>query len=821
MKKKFLLALAIVAILTCIFAISISAAGATENTYGELTTIEGVDAPTTIDTTSRVVIVASDGTYYTFPAYYILEDNATFRWKQNAEVSAILGYKQSNANSDFRERVIRMELPLGITAINPGSDGGAYALEDARKLIEVTFPATLTQVGNYSFNRCYSLTTINGASEFFARATKIGTLAFADTSWGEGFDLVFPTQISKVSDSAFFKAKIKSVTFHEGITEIGSCAFQNCSNLTSVTLPSSLVNLKNHAFASCTSLTSIDVSSCKNIATIGEYCFEKTKITSFDFTPFAKNMTSIGVGLFNSCQQLSTVTGYELVECANEVGDKMFNECPLLKIVFPPNITKIGQYAYYHSDDTGAIEVPDAVTYIGQYAFSWSNINSISLPANLVTLCNHVFANCRSLATVDTEGCTSIKYIGRYCFEDAVALTAFDFTPFATTLETIEVDRGASGTFNRCTSLATVTGLDKLTQITVIPNNMFYNCPITEIKLPEGLVEIGSYAFFGHRSAQSEFRIPNTVTTIADHAFAKASGYKGGADGLKIYLPASLETIGGTYTFEYWYYEEMYIPAGVNIPDGFSNGTLQSGVVYYYTGNIDTLTIGSTNNPALSNAEWISVDDFTGAASDKNYIVYGYNFCEAFYAGAHNAKGEGTIKFTGDKYTSSCISEAECSRNCGKSAIVEICGPLFENKGYSKVQDGTSFTYGIVINDANIATYVEATGDNAFNYGFIVGAVPATPTGAIVSAEGKSLIDKSIITDFASVNYNNFTIYNVKMVGIETAEQKSQAIYCCAYIIDNGAVTYMGETISSTAIAISSDTITVIEATAPSTSEEE
>ena len=80
MKKKIFLMLAVMAMLVCALAISVSASGAISDAYGELTIIAGEVEPTVIDKNARVVVVANDGTYYTFPAYYIIDDKATFGW---------------------------------------------------------------------------------------------------------------------------------------------------------------------------------------------------------------------------------------------------------------------------------------------------------------------------------------------------------------------------------------------------------------------------------------------------------------------------------------------------------------------------------------------------------------------------------------------------------------------------------------------------------------------------------------------------------------------------------------------------------------------
>lgn len=60
-------------VLLCIFSLSVGAVtGARSDEFGEVTYVSGVNENTEIkDKTSRVVLLNSDGTYTTYPAYYI------------------------------------------------------------------------------------------------------------------------------------------------------------------------------------------------------------------------------------------------------------------------------------------------------------------------------------------------------------------------------------------------------------------------------------------------------------------------------------------------------------------------------------------------------------------------------------------------------------------------------------------------------------------------------------------------------------------------------------------------------------------------------
>ena len=54
-----------------------------------------------------------------------------------------------------------------------------------------------------------------------------------------------------------YRSLVKSAVIADGVTSIGSCAFYDCTSLTSVTIPDSVTSIGDVAFASCTSLTGI------------------------------------------------------------------------------------------------------------------------------------------------------------------------------------------------------------------------------------------------------------------------------------------------------------------------------------------------------------------------------------------------------------------------------------------------------------------------------------------------------------------------------------------------------------------------------------
>jgi hypothetical protein len=327
---------------------------------------------------------------------------------------------------------------------------------------------------------------------------------------------------------------------------------------------------------------------------------------------------------------------------------------------------------------------------------------------------------------------------------------------------------------------------------------MFNFCPLTELNFPKNITSIGGYAFFSHKSQQSVIRIPNGVTTIGDHAFVRNNGTAKINGTVTIYLPASLTTFTGNYNFEYWDFDVMYIPAGVTIAQGVTNGTLDKGVVYYYTGANGGLSIHETHNAPLLNAEWVSASEFTGASNDKNYVVYGYNTCDAFYEGNHienkinacvstcktcklsiinHQKEMESVEITYASFDKDGTKITSCTSNGCTHHVSETAYALFTQKGisvpeYEMVGLDISFT----VNRAAINDYESVTGKNV-SYG--VFAVLAQTIGdKDIFDENGDVLNGVVAADITESGYD---LFNLKITGF-SEEQKDIKLAMGAFV---------------------------------------
>ena len=357
-----------------------------------------------------------------------------------------------------------------------------------------------------------------------------------------------------------YKGGIQSIVISNGVTSIGSFAFDGCTNLTNVTFADSVSTIGNYAFRNCSSLKNITLP--VGLTTLQPGAF--SGCSSLESVAIPNGVTSIS-GTFIDCTNLTNIT---LPNGLDTIGSNSFRNCTSLKsIVIPESVTSIGAAAFFGCSNLSNISLPDGITAIGDGTFQeCTKITEFTIPSGVKSIGNSAFSTCRGLTKITIpDGVTSI---GVNAFLGCIGLTDLSIPDSVTTigagafntckgLTNIKIPDGVTeigdNAFAYCTSLSSAT-LPK--DLTSISNSLFENCTnLTNVTIPDNITSIGSRAFCLCKNL-SAVKLPDSVTSIGEAAFSQCEKLTG------INIPKGVTTIGASA------FANCISITSITIPDG-------------------------------------------------------------------------------------------------------------------------------------------------------------------------------------------------------------------------------------------------------------
>lgn len=372
--KKLLLIVLMVALLTCAFAVAVSAeeANGIPEWPTEVTVLPGMadksvfGADGTVGATSRVLM--SDGKAY--PAYYICKNSTTL----SITFTELSGYSAAD--------IVRLEVPKGTTTTGTSAlktESGFTALQT------VVFPEGFTTLGGYTFK---------------ATSTIPSALVY----------VTLPSTLNSIGENAFTTcASLKELIIPEGVKTIPTSMAYYCTSLETLVLPSTIESIGNSAFRSCDLSNGVVIP--EGCTSIGEYAF-KGSGTPIVYLP--STLVTVSKEAFKECPNLTTLNSK-----AQTIGEHMFADCFNLEFVTLENTKVIKQRAFNMASPKIAkiseLVLPEGLTTIGEYAFVRLSITELVTPSTLTTVDKYAFAYCKSLKKVTVLGPT----IGTYMFADS------------------------------------------------------------------------------------------------------------------------------------------------------------------------------------------------------------------------------------------------------------------------------------------------------------------------------------------------------------------------------------------------------------------
>ena len=233
MKKKLLLTLFLIAALSCILAILVSAA--TTNEFGTPETVEGIDLTgMNEDRVARIVLVNDNGEYHTYFTGYVLSNNTKFKYNF-VPINNALGTNYS------KNSVVRIEVPDNIEiAANCGDLSSCNELLEIKffptselhtleygcfynnkKLLKLNIPKKVQTMGTLLINSSSKLEELVFDDGFCAVPPKDSFIGAKNLK-----KVVFSNQMTTVHRDSFFDSftNVKEIYLGESLVDIGEAA---------------------------------------------------------------------------------------------------------------------------------------------------------------------------------------------------------------------------------------------------------------------------------------------------------------------------------------------------------------------------------------------------------------------------------------------------------------------------------------------------------------------------------------------------------------------------------------------------------------------
>ena len=297
-----------------------------------------------------------------------------------------------------------------------------------------------------------------------------------------------------------YNSSIETITVGSGITGIGSYAFEFCRNATTVNLPETLTALNANAFASCSSLNNLLLPS---------------SLKAFGHSEF-------NCGSLTDLYYLGTQERWDAVAYSSSVsnGAAAMTVHALKEVPATATCTQEGVQAYYAFDDTSV--------YDGKYD-----------------------AKGKPLTNLQT-----VPALGHDNDENGICKRCGNLEGLTYTIADGEVTiTGYTGTRTELVLPAQIEG----NPVTEIKVRAFQNNGIlTAVTIPEGVKELGHYAFADCQNLK-RVSIPGSVATISGWAFQNCYALE------DVQLQEGLTAIG-TYAFSHCTALET-----ITLPTSFAN----------------------------------------------------------------------------------------------------------------------------------------------------------------------------------------------------------------------------------------------------------
>jgi BspA type Leucine rich repeat region (6 copies) len=482
-----------------------------------------------------------------------------------------------------------------ISIANSITNIGNFAFAGCESISNVTIPNSVTSIGSWAFSYFYGVTNLTLGSG----VVSIGDYAFAFS--GAGLTgVTIPSNVLKIGRSPFVNSDwLKAISVDTGNpayasvdgilfdkSETALIDYPAAKTETSYTIQGSVTNIGDSAFSDALILTNVSIPN--TVTSLGNsafsWCSRLTGLT------IPNSVGSIGASAFFNCFNLTSVT---IPNGVSSIEAGTFDGCGLTSVAIPNSVTNIGGFAFSGCIDLVNATIPTNVVSIGDDAFETCfKLGNVIIPGSVITIGDLAFEACFNLTNV-TIG-KGVTAIGDQVFSDCQDLLAIDVDP-------------ANMSFSSLDGVLFDKNQNRLIQYPGGKKGSY--------SIPNSVTAIADYAFaFSTNLITST--IPNSVTNIEDAAFRNCNNLT------SIFFQGDAPTI--TYAFTSDTNLTVYFRSGTSgwsSPYGGATALLWNPMVRAFgvqNGGFNFDIVGPTNLPIvveastnLSDASWVLLRNST------------------------------------------------------------------------------------------------------------------------------------------------------------------------------------------------------------------
>lgn len=462
--------------------------------------------------------------------------------------------------------------------------------------------------------------------------------------------------------NAFFGNNLTSLTLPEGVIAVGTNAFNSNASLGYVSIPHTMWKIEKTAFGRCALETVEFPETCDFKLNIDSQAFAVNKIKAVELPKRVEKVDKFAFAMNTGMEAIDAsapVTwggkkGYgvvymyadesakseSFVDHLDSTGThKSYAQKLITDQKMPEELKPWNANDFTYSEDgatiTGLSESgiakraskpdiilpdtnPDGVVITGiadstngtggLFATSSEKLNSVALPANLVSIGKNAFADS---GIGDVEFPETLKKIG---------MSAFRQVNITKIILPDSVASVGNGAFASCFKVEKVKISAGMTEI---PSG-FLSCSgktsaekFTELIIPKGITKIGANAFAGNYLKKLE--IPEGVTEIGNYAFSQVQAMKNLEE---ITLPEGLESIG-RYAFRHVKVKSAILPSTVTVLDKNA-----------FEGSDYTVALYTSNKEQLSDHDKFVAAGVKHKTVYSNLIGTGWSYDDFTFDGA-------------------------------------------------------------------------------------------------------------------------------------------------------------------------------------------